>query len=110
MQTLNNFFKNLIDNMPGVFKSKRFWVAFASIVTMIAVALRPDLSTNSAQIEAGIVAMALFLIHGYSMQDKASAEQGFNKYLGTTPVSIPKGLEKAVEQDLNATQPIHDEA
>lgn len=81
MSKIQAFIENLFNNAPSIMKSKRFWTGFISGCVMIAVSLRPELEPHATQLQASILALALFLIKGYSDQDKASAENGINKYL-----------------------------
>lgn len=85
MERINNTIKSFFANMPGLFQSKRFWAAFSSAVVMIVVSVRPEFEGQAPQLSASILALALFLIKTYGDQDKASAENGYNKYLGTSP-------------------------
>jgi len=81
MNKISGFIKQLVDNAPGILKSKRFFTAFASVCVMIAIAIRPELESQAPQLQASVVFIAGLLIHGYSAQDKASAEHGINKYV-----------------------------
>jgi len=87
MERINKAVQSFFNNMPGVFQSKRFWVYFSSTVASTAVLIRPEFEAHAPQLAATILAGALFVIKGYSDQDKASAENGYNKYLGTSPTT-----------------------
>jgi len=85
MERINKAIKSFFSNMPGLFQSKRFWAAFSSGVVMIVVSIRPEFEAQAPQLSASFLALALYLIKTYGDQDKASAENGYNKYLGTGP-------------------------
>ncbi len=74
----------ILNKVPSIFSSKRFWVYFINGIVMVAVFLSPDLEAHAVQINASLLAGTLFLIKGYSDQDTASAAQGVNKYNQTT--------------------------
>lgn len=70
----------ILNKVPSLIISKRFWIGFFGSLTMLAIAINPDLADSAPQLEASVLAIVLFLIKGYSDQDTASANQGVNKY------------------------------
>ena len=84
MEAIGNF-------TPNIFISKRFWTGVIGGLVMIAVALRPELAESAPQLQASILVIVMMIINGYSQQDKASAEQGVNKYADSPATDDPTG-------------------
>lgn len=71
-----------MDNVPSIFKSKRFWSAVLGLVFMLAVEFVPQVGQNADELQAATMIVISLLIGGYSIQDTASAWHGTNKYNG----------------------------
>lgn len=70
-----------MQNLPELFKSKRFWTAVSGIIAMIIVELVPTLADFDI---AAIVLVVVSAIIGYSLEDYATARNAKPEKLDTT--------------------------
>lgn len=59
----------MMNNVPEIFKSKRFWTLIASIVSMFIVTLVPDFQSAEEQLITLIAVLGGIAVAGYSIED-----------------------------------------
>ncbi len=72
----------ILNKVPSIFSSKRFWVGLIGIAAMM---LTPENANfevlkRIAEVKDAILLIVLTIVTGYSVQDTASAIKGVNKY------------------------------
>jgi hypothetical protein len=56
-------------NIPGLFKSRRFWVAVITAIVDVAIMTWPEVEGHRAQLIEASTIIAMFLVGGYSLED-----------------------------------------
>jgi hypothetical protein len=56
-------------NIPGLFKSRRFWVAIATCIVEIAMLAQPTLEPMREQLTTGIIGFGLWLVGSLTGED-----------------------------------------
>lgn len=64
-----------MENVPEIFKSKRFWSALVGLVMMVATSLIPELEQHADTLIPAILLVISLLIGGYAAEDYAQAKQ-----------------------------------
>ena len=62
-----------MQNVPGLLKSKRFWVALLGTLVIAVSAFEPHLAEKFDQIVPSVIIIVGFLVGGYSLEDAGNA-------------------------------------
>lgn len=60
-------------NLPGLLKSKRFWVSLLGMLVIIISAFEPTLATRFTEIVPAVLAIVGFLVGGYTLEESVQS-------------------------------------